>query len=200
MVRSHKSTTWRMTGLSAGVFRGRRGTASRRRRPAGFAEADMSDKPAVRNPTVRNTTWAELEVGDSASIERSCSVQDLILFAHVSGNLNPLMLPSEDGRRSEGRTARAVDVGRLAGLGRARQHPARPGHALPGAGPALPRPRPCRRQGHGHGRLPREARGSRSPYSTPGSSTPSGRWCAPEPPRSRRRPSPRSSRRATCRR
>ncbi len=55
----------------------------------------MSATPA-RNTTVRNTTWAELKVGDSASIERTCSVQDLILFAHVSGNLNPLMLPSEN--------------------------------------------------------------------------------------------------------
>ncbi len=52
----------------------------------------MSAKPAVRN-----TTWAELEVGAAASIERTCSVQDLVLFAHVSGNLNPLMLPSAEG-------------------------------------------------------------------------------------------------------
>ncbi len=52
----------------------------------------MSAKSAVRN-----TTWAELKVGDSATIERTCSVQDLILFAHVSGNLNPLMLPSVQG-------------------------------------------------------------------------------------------------------
>ena len=52
----------------------------------------MSAKPAIRNKT-----WAELEVGDSASLERSCSVQDLILFAHVSGNVNPLMLPSAEG-------------------------------------------------------------------------------------------------------
>jgi len=52
----------------------------------------MSAKPAIRNKT-----WAELKVGDTASLERSCSVQDLILFAHVSGNLNPLMLPSAEG-------------------------------------------------------------------------------------------------------
>ncbi len=52
----------------------------------------MSAKPAIRNKT-----WAELKVGDSASIERSCSVQDLFLFAHVSGNVNPLMLPSAEG-------------------------------------------------------------------------------------------------------
>ena len=42
---------------------------------------------------VRNKTWDEIEVGDSASLERACSVQDLVLFAHVSGNVNPLMLP-----------------------------------------------------------------------------------------------------------
>ena len=52
----------------------------------------MSAKPAIRNKT-----WAELEVGDTASLERTCAVQDLVLFAHVSGNLNPLMLPSPDG-------------------------------------------------------------------------------------------------------
>ena len=46
-------------------------------------------KPAA----IRNTTWAELQVGASASLERSCLVQDLYLFAHVSGNTNPLMLP-----------------------------------------------------------------------------------------------------------
>ncbi len=52
----------------------------------------MSAKPAIRN-----RTWAELKVGETASIERSCSVQDLFLFAHVSGNVNPLMLPSAEG-------------------------------------------------------------------------------------------------------
>lgn len=49
----------------------------------------------MKKSSVRNTTWDELQVGASASIERSCSVQDLYLFAHVSGNLNPLMLSDE---------------------------------------------------------------------------------------------------------
>jgi phosphate butyryltransferase len=49
----------------------------------------------MKKSSVRNTTWDELQVGASASIERTCSVQDLYLFAHVSGNLNPLMLPDE---------------------------------------------------------------------------------------------------------
>jgi phosphotransacetylase/acyl dehydratase len=45
---------------------------------------------------VRNKTWDEIKVGDSASLERVCSAQDLVLFAHVSGNVNPLMLPPGD--------------------------------------------------------------------------------------------------------
>ena len=44
---------------------------------------------------ISSKTWSELQVGDTATIERTCSVQDLILFAHVSGNVNPLMLPQE---------------------------------------------------------------------------------------------------------
>lgn len=46
---------------------------------------------------IRNTTWDELQIGAHARIERSCTVNDLILFAHASGSLNPLMLPGEDG-------------------------------------------------------------------------------------------------------
>ncbi len=48
--------------------------------------------------TISNKTWAQLKVGDSATIERACSDRDLLLFAHVSGNTNPLMLPVR-GRR-----------------------------------------------------------------------------------------------------
>ena len=47
--------------------------------------------------TISNKTWAQLQVGDSASLERVCSERDLFLFAHVSGNKNPLMLPIEEG-------------------------------------------------------------------------------------------------------
>jgi phosphotransacetylase/acyl dehydratase len=45
---------------------------------------------------VRNTTWDELKVGAEAAINRTCTIQDLYLFAHASGNLNPLVLPSGD--------------------------------------------------------------------------------------------------------
>src|SRR5271165_2050679 len=81
----------------------------------------MSAKSAVRN-----TTWAELKVGDSASIERSCSVQDLITFAHVSGNVNPLMLPSADAEHKSDPVAPAMWVGSLIS--------AVLGNILPGAG------------------------------------------------------------------
>ena len=38
-------------------------------------------------------TFAELSVGDSAAITRVVTAEDLFVFAHVSGNLNPLHLP-----------------------------------------------------------------------------------------------------------
>jgi phosphate butyryltransferase len=47
--------------------------------------------------SVRNTTWAELKVGQSAAIERQCREHDLVLFAHVSGNTNPSVLPQTAG-------------------------------------------------------------------------------------------------------
>lgn len=49
----------------------------------------------MKREAVRNTTWDELQIGAEATIDRICSVQDLYLFAHVSGNLNPLSLPDE---------------------------------------------------------------------------------------------------------
>ncbi|MBK5961421.1 enoyl-CoA hydratase [Rhodoplanes elegans] len=48
----------------------------------------------MKGTSVRNTTWDELQPGASASLERTCTMQDLTLFAHVSGNINPLPLPS----------------------------------------------------------------------------------------------------------
>ncbi len=39
----------------------------------------------TKGTSVRNTTWDELQVGAMASLERTCSIQDLYLFAHVSG-------------------------------------------------------------------------------------------------------------------
>ena len=76
------------------------------------------------------------------TIERVCLAQGLFLFAHVSGNTNPLMLPPlEDAPAVGGAagTGRAVDVGRFADFRRARQSPSRPGHALSFADPRISR-------------------------------------------------------------
>ncbi len=45
---------------------------------------------------LRNRTWEELKVGDEAAIEKTVGARDLYLFAHASGNLNPLHMPSFD--------------------------------------------------------------------------------------------------------
>ncbi|MEO1193743.1 MAG: bifunctional enoyl-CoA hydratase/phosphate acetyltransferase [Pseudomonadota bacterium] len=44
-----------------------------------------------------NKTYAELAVGDEAKITRICTNEDLLVFAHASGNLNPLHLPASGG-------------------------------------------------------------------------------------------------------
>ena len=43
-----------------------------------------------------NTPWQQLQIGASATLKRACSEQDLLLFAHASGNQNPLNLPEGD--------------------------------------------------------------------------------------------------------
>ncbi|HTO79347.1 MAG TPA: bifunctional enoyl-CoA hydratase/phosphate acetyltransferase [Methylocystis sp.] len=74
----------------------------------------------------RNTTYDELEVGAAAKIERICRAEDLVLFAHASGNLNPLMLPSHDSLESRHAIAPSLWVGSLVS--------AVLGNLLPGAG------------------------------------------------------------------
>lgn len=44
----------------------------------------------------RNTTWDELSVGQTARIERSVTANDLYVFAHASGNTNPIHMPGTD--------------------------------------------------------------------------------------------------------
>ncbi len=44
-----------------------------------------------------NKLYDELDVGDSASITRVCTTNDLYVFAHASGNLNPMHVPVHDG-------------------------------------------------------------------------------------------------------
>ena len=46
-----------------------------------------------------NRLYDELNIGDAASIKRVCTANDLYIFAHASGNLNPLHLPDEEGQK-----------------------------------------------------------------------------------------------------
>ena len=65
----------------------------------------------MKLPT-HNTTWNELEIGACATLERECTEQDLLLFAHASGNRNPLNLP--DGQaRDQAALAPSMWVGSL---------------------------------------------------------------------------------------
>ncbi len=47
-------------------------------------------------------TYADLEIGQSAAITRVVTPEDLYVFAHVSGNLNPLNLPATAGHNGGG--------------------------------------------------------------------------------------------------
>jgi phosphotransacetylase/acyl dehydratase len=44
-----------------------------------------------------NLLWDELRPGMTAEIRRLCHADDFYVFAHASGNLNPMHLPREDG-------------------------------------------------------------------------------------------------------
>lgn len=43
-----------------------------------------------------NKTYDQIQVGESAEIVRECSSNDLLVFAHASGNHNPIHLPDTD--------------------------------------------------------------------------------------------------------
>jgi phosphate butyryltransferase len=47
----------------------------------------------MASQTLTGHPYDELEVGQTASFERVCTVNDLVVFAHASGNLNPRHLP-----------------------------------------------------------------------------------------------------------
>ncbi|MGF1650961.1 MAG: bifunctional enoyl-CoA hydratase/phosphate acetyltransferase [Hyphomicrobiaceae bacterium] len=44
--------------------------------------------------TLTNTPWEQLQVGQCAELERLCVADDLFVFAHASGSMNPAHLPS----------------------------------------------------------------------------------------------------------
>jgi phosphate butyryltransferase len=44
-----------------------------------------------------STPYADLTIGQEAEVQRLCRAEDLYVFAHSSGNLNPMHLPKQDG-------------------------------------------------------------------------------------------------------
>lgn len=73
-----------------------------------------------------NRLYDEMKVGDTASITRVCTANDLYIFAHASGNLNPLHLPDQNGTTYSDAVAPSMWVGALVS--------AVLGNVLPGAG------------------------------------------------------------------
>jgi phosphate butyryltransferase len=73
-----------------------------------------------------NKLFDELAVGQEASFTRVVTPEDFLVFAHVSGNLNPAHLPNEKGHEGSQPAAPAMWVGSL--------FSAVLGNLLPGAG------------------------------------------------------------------
>ncbi len=73
-----------------------------------------------------NRLYDELRVGETASISRVCTANDLYIFAHASGNLNPVHLPQDDAENRSEAIAPSMWVGALVS--------AVLGNILPGAG------------------------------------------------------------------
>lgn len=73
-----------------------------------------------------NKLYDELKVGDTASIKRVCTANDLYIFAHASGNVNPMHLPADEGEDRHEAIAPSMWVGALVSSVL--------GNILPGAG------------------------------------------------------------------
>ena len=73
-----------------------------------------------------NRTFDEIRVGDEASLTRVCTANDLFIFAHASGNLNPLHLPKAQSDGEPEALAPSMWVGSL--------FSALLGNVLPGVG------------------------------------------------------------------
>lgn len=58
----------------------------------------------ITAPALIGRTWDDIALGETASITRVCTPNDLIVFAHASGNMNPVNLPGES-EQETGRTA-----------------------------------------------------------------------------------------------
>jgi len=61
-----------------------------------MAQEQMPDGTSTERR--RNRTYDEIKVGDEASSSRVLTARDLLVFAHASGNFNPIHLPRERDR------------------------------------------------------------------------------------------------------
>src|SRR5262245_15671309 len=63
----------------------------------------------------RNTTFDELTVGQTARIERTITPGDLYVFAHASGNTNPIHMPGQhhDAKGTDDAVAPSLWIGSL---------------------------------------------------------------------------------------
>jgi phosphate butyryltransferase len=73
-----------------------------------------------------NKTYDEINVGDEAKLKRVLTAEDLYVFAHASGNINPLHLPSDKEEEANEVVAPSMWVGALVSSVL--------GNILPGAG------------------------------------------------------------------
>lgn len=73
-----------------------------------------------------NKTYDEIAVGDEAGLKRVLTANDLYVFAHASGNLNPLHMPQQSDEKSHEIVAPSMWVGALISSVL--------GNVLPGAG------------------------------------------------------------------
>ena len=97
-----------------------------------------------RADLIENRTFDEIALGESASLERTVTKQDIELYATVSGDANPTHLDEAFAQAGEvqgdGRPQHALGG---ADLQRARQPAARRRHRLPGPGAAVCSTGPC---------------------------------------------------------
>jgi acyl dehydratase len=63
-----------------------------------IAPASTSDDAPVVEPPIENRTFEEIEVGESAVLERTLSWRDVELFAVMSGDINPAHVDEEYAR------------------------------------------------------------------------------------------------------
>jgi phosphate butyryltransferase len=60
-----------------------------------------------------NRTYDEIEIGEEAMVSRPCTARDMVIFAHASGNYNPVHLPQANDESESAVVAPSMWVGSL---------------------------------------------------------------------------------------